>query len=220
VAERLPESNATGGAGLMYGSSGPALFFLRLFERTGDVQWLDLAERALRRDLRRCVPQTDGSLQVNESWRTSPYLDGGAVGIAWVLGELLHYRADPELAAARARLDLAARAPFYLQPGLFGGRAGVIAYLCRDRAGGWGREDPEAARQVAALSWHAIGYQGHLAFPGERLLRLSMDLATGTAGVLLAAGAALHTEPVGLPFLTGGMPVNPLPASAPPLTEA
>ena len=37
---------------------------------------------------------------------------------------------------------------------------------------------------------------------GEELLRLSMDLATGTAGVLLLAlGAALHDEPVGLPFL-------------------
>jgi len=33
------------------------------------------------------------------------------------------------------------------------------------------------------------------------LLRLSMDLATGTAGVLLATGAALHDEPVTLPFL-------------------
>jgi hypothetical protein len=33
------------------------------------------------------------------------------------------------------------------------------------------------------------------------LLRLSMDLATGTAGVLLAMGTALHDEPVGLPFL-------------------
>lgn len=28
-----------------------------------------------------------------------------------------------------------------------------------------------------------------------------MDLATGTAGVLLALGAALHDRPAGLPFL-------------------
>jgi hypothetical protein len=33
-----------------------------------------------------------------------------------------------------------------------------------------------------------------------------MDLATGTAGVLLALGAALHEEPVHLPFLG---PVRP-----------
>ncbi|ETK31366.1 hypothetical protein MPTA5024_35650 [Microbispora sp. ATCC PTA-5024] len=208
VAARPPR--LSGPAGLMHGPSGAALLFLRLFEKTGDARWLDEAERAIRDDLRRCVRQADGSLQVNEGWRTSPYLGGGAVGIAWVLGDLLHYRPDPDLAAARARLDLAARAPFYLQSGLFAGRAGIIAYLCRDRAGGWGREDPEAARQLAALSWHAVGHEGHLAFPGERLLRLSMDLATGTAGVLLAAGAALHGEPAGLPFLGGAMPAHPL----------
>jgi hypothetical protein len=46
-----------------------------------------------------------------------------------------------------------------------------------------------------------MSYRGHLAFPGNQLLRLSMDLATGTAGVLLALGAALHDEPVHLPFL-------------------
>ncbi|MCT9933823.1 class III lanthionine synthetase LanKC [Planotetraspora sp. A-T 1434] len=212
VVDRLPRlvAGISGGAvpyaGLMYGSSGPALLFLRLYEKTGDVQWLDHAETALRQDLHRCVVQTDGSLQVNEGWRTTPYLDRGSVGICWVLGELLHYRADPELAAARERLDRAARSHFYLQSGLFSGRAGILAYLCRDRAGGWGREDPEAVRQLSALSWHAVGYQGHLAFPGERLLRLSMDLATGTAGVLLAVGAALHGEPVRLPFLGGAMP--------------
>jgi hypothetical protein len=46
-----------------------------------------------------------------------------------------------------------------------------------------------------------MSYEGHLAVPGDQLLRLSMDLATGTAGVLLAAGAALHDRPVHLPFL-------------------
>ena len=57
------------------------------------------------------------------------------------------------------------------------------------------------AAQIRRLAWHALSYEGHLAFPGDRLLRLSMDLATGTAGVLLALGAALHDEPVHLPFL-------------------
>lgn len=42
-------------AGLMFGSSGPALLFLHAYERTGDTGLLDLAETALRQDLRRCV---------------------------------------------------------------------------------------------------------------------------------------------------------------------
>jgi hypothetical protein len=38
-----------------------------------------------------------------------------------------------------------------------------------------------------------------------------MDLATGTAGVLLALGAALHDEPVHAPLLA---PMAPAPAGA------
>ncbi|GAA1298339.1 serine/threonine protein kinase [Planotetraspora silvatica] len=213
LAERLP-GQAPGGTGLMYGASGPALLFLRLYEKTGDVQWLDQAEAALRLDLGRCAVQADGSLRVTEGRRVLAGLDRGSVGISWVLGELLRYRADPGLSAARQRLDRAARSLFHRQPGLFTGRAGALAYLCRERAGGWGLEDPEAGRQLAALSWHSMTYQGHLAFPGERLLRLSMDLATGTAGVLLAVGGALHGEPVGLPFLSGAMPASRQDAAA------
>jgi hypothetical protein len=45
------------------------------------------------------------------------------------------------------------------------------------------------------------------------LLRLSMDLASGAAGVLLALGAAVHEHPVGLPFLSE--PQQPPPHVAP-----
>ncbi|MCC9690595.1 hypothetical protein E4N64_34805, partial [Streptomyces sp. MNU103] len=41
-------------------------------------------------------------------------------------------------------------------------------------------------RQIDALAWHAMSYHGRLAFPGEQMMRLSMDLSTGTAGCLLA----------------------------------
>jgi hypothetical protein len=47
-----------------------------------------------------------------------------------------------------------------------------------------------------------MSYQGQLAFPGHQMMRLSMDLATGTAGCLLALAAAFD-EGAGahLPFL-------------------
>jgi hypothetical protein len=41
------------------------------------------------------------------------------------------------------------------------------------------------------------------------LLRLSMDFATGTAGVLLALGAALHDQPVRAPLLALSRPATP-----------
>jgi hypothetical protein len=210
VADRLGDEQSvpevSGGehpyAGLLRGSSGPALLFLRLHAETGDPALLDLAETALRQDLRRCVHrEEDGALEVNEGWRTMPYLVDGSVGIGLVLDEYLRERDDDELAQASADVRKAAAAQFYIEPGLFYGRAGIILYLSRLHAQGDARKDPLVAAQIRRTAWHAVKYKRHLAFPGEQLLRLSMDLASGTAGIMLALGAALHDAPVQLPFL-------------------
>ena len=55
-------------------------------------------------------------------------------------------------------------------------------------------------RHMRLLSWHALPYQGCLAFPGDQLARLSTDLATGAAGILLALHAARTGAPP-LPLL-------------------
>ncbi|GII91690.1 class III lanthionine synthetase LanKC [Sinosporangium siamense] len=202
----VPTISGEGGlhAGLMNGSSGPALLFIRLYERTGDTGLLDLADVALRQDLRRCTVQSDGSLQVNEGWRTMPYLDRGSVGIAWVLREYLRHRPGGDVEKGLAALDRAARSPFYIQSGLLTGRAGVLAYLAAHPDAS-GPDGTVLDAQLGAMGWHAMPYKGHTAFPGERLLRLSMDLATGTAGVLLAVGAAIG-ETAPLPFLAASRP--------------
>ncbi|MFC6016879.1 class III lanthionine synthetase LanKC [Plantactinospora solaniradicis] len=209
-------------AGLTRGRSGPALMFLRLYELTGDTTLLDRAAGALRHDLRRCVLRPDGALEVNEGWRTMPYLAHGSVGIGLVLDQYLRHRPDTALAEAATAIRLGARAPFYAQSGLFAGRAGIIAYLAARATDDHDREADRAelAVQVSRLAWHALPYRGFLAFPGEQLLRLSMDLATGTAGVLLATGAALHDEPVTLPFLaplSGATKLPSLPRGAHPI---
>jgi hypothetical protein len=164
---------------------------------------------ALRQDLRRCRRRADGSLQVDEGWRTMPYLADGSTGIGLALDAYLARRPDAELAEARDGIALAARSAFYVQSGLFAGRAGIVLYLARHRPA-----DPaELDRQTRALSWHALPYGGGLAFPGEQLMRLSMDLATGTAGVLLALAAAAGEPAAQLPLLDG-TPGPPAPAGA------
>ncbi|MFP5362209.1 MAG: class III lanthionine synthetase LanKC [Thermoleophilia bacterium] len=187
-------------AGLLRGSAGPALLFVRLYERFGDPTLLDLARTALGQDLRRCVVRDDGAMDVNEGWRTMPYLADGSIGISIVLGEYLAHREDERFAAAIPAIRKSAHCGFYIEPGLFWGRAGMILHLAREQAE-HRAQDEVIAMHIRRLSWHAMSYRGELAFPGEELLRLSMDLATGTAGVLLALGAALHDEPVDLPFL-------------------
>lgn len=191
-------------AGLLFGSSGPALLLLHAYERTGDSGLLDLASIALRQDLRRCVRADDSTLQVNQGWRTLPYLEEGSAGIALVLDRYLRHRPDDPLAAYLEPLALVTHCRYFVQSGLLTGRAGMIltaAALARSAGQPAGAPDDVITELVRGLGWHALPYGGGLAFPGNQLLRLSMDLGSGTAGVLLALGAALHDEPVHLPFL-------------------
>ncbi|MEV0990339.1 class III lanthionine synthetase LanKC [Streptomyces sp. NPDC049949] len=195
-----PEQRPTR-AGLMYGNTGPALLFLRLYERTGDKELLLQAARSLHRDLDRCVTSAYGTLQVNEGWRTMPYLGEGSVGIGMVLDDWLEHAPDERFEQARREIVRAAQATFYAQPGLLRGAAGMILHLARTTTPGPGTGPADIARQIDALARHAVPYQGHLAFPGEQMMRLSMDLATGTAGALLALGSAAPGGRAHLPFL-------------------
>ncbi|MDF3298979.1 class III lanthionine synthetase LanKC [Streptomyces tropicalis] len=204
LVERLGEpvpDTARPRAGLMRGASGPALFLIRRYEATGERELLDAAAVALRRDLDRCVVQKNGGgLEVDEGWRTLPYLGDGSAGVGMVLDDYLAHAADERFERARDAVLTAATSRFYAQPGLLQGRAGMILHLARTTAPG--ATGPRLAEQVGALGWYAMAYEGQLAFPGHQMMRLSMDLATGTAGCLLALAAALDAGAgAGLPFL-------------------
>ncbi|GLY22909.1 class III lanthionine synthetase LanKC [Micromonospora sp. NBRC 101691] len=221
VVDRLaddPGPDISGGvhpyAGLLRGRSGPALMLVRLYELTGDATLLEHAATALRQDLRRCVVRPNGALEVNEGWRTMPYLGQGGVGVGLALDQYLTHRDDDGFARASAAAYQAARSPMYAQSGLFAGRAGIVAYLAATAR--TPEQRPELDAQLRRLAWHAMPYADGVAFPGEKLLRLSMDLGTGTAGVLFALGTARHDEPLTLPFLAplAGAPELPSPTGA------
>ncbi|WP_416968962.1 class III lanthionine synthetase LanKC [Streptomyces sp. 4F14] len=200
-------------AGLMRGATGPALFLLRHYERTGDKALLEAAATALRRDLDGCVVQESGALEVDEVWRTMPYLGDGSAGIGLVLDDYLAHTADDAFEQARTGILTAATCRFYAQPGLLQGRAGMILHLARTTAPG--ATGAHLTAQIDALDWLAMPYRGQLAFPGHQMMRLSMDLATGTAGCLLAVASALAEDATAahLPFL-------PPPARRPQSTTA
>jgi tRNA A-37 threonylcarbamoyl transferase component Bud32 len=194
-------ARSSGAAGLLRGASGKALLFIRCYERTGDPAYLNAAEAAIADDLDRCVTDGNGALQVNDGWRTLPYLAGGSVGIGLVIDQFTAHRRNAAFADAARAIRLAASSCLYAQSGLFNGRAGMLGYLvgAREESG------QEAVRRVARahvdrLAWHAVRYAGGLAFPGDMLFRLSMDLGTGTAGVLLGVASVLTPGGAALPF--------------------
>lgn len=195
VAGRPAPTGPADPAGLLRGASGRALLFIRMYERTGDTAWLDAAEAAIAADLDRCVVDGKGALQVDDGWRTLPYLNAGSAGIGMVIDLFRSHRDGERFAVAAAKIRIAAQSGYYAQAGLFNGRAGMILYLA-----GHDRRDRHAAAHVRGLAWHAVCYAGGLAFPGDMLYRLSMDLGTGTAGVLLGV-AAVYGPPAVLPFL-------------------
>jgi hypothetical protein len=192
-------------AGLMHGYSGPALLFIHLYEQTRDEAFLEFAASALRLDLARCQMTHDGTLQVHDAPRVIAYLATGSAGIGAVLNRYMRHREDQEFAVKQAYIQRACQAEFALESGLFRGRAGFIAYLCHIGVSG---HDPIIKRHLRRLSWHAIPYRRHLGFPGEYLYRLSMDLATGSAGVLLALYMALREPGIFLPFLDSPVTVS------------
>ncbi len=214
---QLRESQQIGEArqGLAYGASGAALLGVRLYEETKDPWLLDLAEHALRHDLEACRNMEDGTVQLADGDRVLPYVEIGSTGIGLVLREFLTHRPDSPLAALEVGIARCCDVEFTIQSGLFNGRAGFVAYLTQLRDARAAGTDPnlnldgldiEAMldRHIRRLAWHAMSRDGAMTFPGDQLLRLSTDLASGSAGVLLALNAALGTGN-GLPFLSTGI---------------
>ncbi|MEU1403763.1 class III lanthionine synthetase LanKC [Streptomyces sp. NPDC005728] len=181
-------------AGLMHGWSGPALLFTRLFADAAadaDERHLDLARLALTRDLDRCTTSPEGHLQVRDGRVWLGGLERGSAGIALALHTYLRYAHHPALASARDRIQAGLDTELLPSPGLFTGHAGhayTLAHL----------DDPSGSHaHLHRLAPHVVPCQGTTAFALDSLQHLSMDLATGTAGVLLAAHVARTARPNG-----------------------
>ncbi|MYT26956.1 serine/threonine protein kinase, partial [Streptomyces sp. SID7760] len=201
ILDKRGRDDARRPAGLLAGASGAALALIRLHEHSADDTLLERAAALLDLDLDRCLTVADGTTQVVDGRRVLPYIETGSAGIGLVLHALLAHRPESAASSYEEGIRRAAEPEFIIQPGLFNGRAGLIGYLALTaaradaRAGSPGGTAALLDRHRALLTLHHVTYAGHLAFPGDQLLRLSADLATGSAGVLLALGTALHTTP-------------------------
>ncbi|MBC3841321.1 hypothetical protein GXW82_16510 [Streptacidiphilus sp. 4-A2] len=116
----------------------------------------------------------------------------------------------PAFGDALAAADRACMPREVIAAGLFEGRGSMLLHLAgqvRRRRADATRADLAVDcgslldRHLRDLSWQVTGLRGHYTVPGRRLLRLSTDLATGAAGLLLAVHEAVR-GPVPLPGIT------------------
>jgi serine/threonine protein kinase len=195
VADRCTGTLPWNRPGLLRGSSGAAVLFARCAQVSGSSRWMDLARAALRADLRH-GSRAGGRLRLSAG-RTTTSLSDGSAGVALAalsLGPSDHpHSADVVHAAIRA-----AAGQVVVHGGLFTGRAGVI-YLLASAVHRWPSWEAELAEQRGLLGLHAPAFGVGRVLIGERLLRLSTDLATGSAGALLALAAADHPHRALLP---------------------
>ncbi|MEV7292146.1 class III lanthionine synthetase LanKC [Streptomyces microflavus] len=192
---RLPES-----AGLLRGLSGAALLHLELHALTGEDRLREAARTAGERVAGHLVTLDDGTLQVRDGGRNLLYLNQGSSGVALLAQAYTARHEDPALSALIPGVRKGCAMEFVREPGLFMGRAGLVAtagQLSPD-----GRRGPEVLSSVRNLTWHLLADEDRLLVPGATLRRSSADLATGAAGLLLSldflSGATDATAKSGL----------------------
>lgn len=124
-----------------------------------------------------------------------------------VLEQYQRLAGDDEVSDDLAGTVLATGNQFYLFPGLFEGAAGIVLFLAGTRAIGGAERQRRLVEQVQIMNWHVVHVNGRRQIPGSQLMRISTDLATGSAGVVLALAAASDAAAspsgstrVGLPF--------------------
>jgi serine/threonine protein kinase len=185
-------TGATPRVGLLYGRTGPALLLLRLFQQTGDSGYLDAAIDELRADL-----SILGLHGASTGRQLGPGLAGSA-GLAMVTRAILRERTDEHLQQARNSLLSMAYSQYAVPGGLFKGRSGaVLALVDHDQP----TNTAILHSHVEALGWEAVSpAPGRIDFIGDHGHRLSTDLATGSAGVLIALEAVACRAPL-LPFI-------------------
>jgi hypothetical protein len=212
--ERLPDDltpqlSPTTRSGLVGGRAGVALALYHLYRRTGDARHFTRGMRLLREELAYAQPLPVDGLGFKTSHadrRVYPYLFAGSAGYAAVLTRYLAHRPDAEFdedtelgIGAAEVLDRCLRAcsvRFAVFPGLFPGLAG-LAVVIADAGTRLGRPEliDAALTSARGLFRYAIPRDDGVGWLGEPGQRLSADLWSGSAGVLLALLRLTDTAP-------------------------
>lgn len=172
--------------GYAHGASGIALFLLYLYKATQESKYLEYAQLGIEREIARSVDR-DGALawaRSPEDNITFPYWRFGSSGVGSVLirfYDVLRIDRYRELADRAAQYG---SGKYAVSPGQFYGLSGIGELLLdMYHFTGSRRYMDEAYQVVRKILLYQINTERGIAFPGESLMRISNDVATGSAGI-------------------------------------
>ena len=175
--------------GLLNGPTGVSYVCYRMWILTGTKSWLDKAEELLNIDLEQLDDSNNGLLMpLNKGSKKLliPYLGSGSVGVGLVAGLLNRFKGKGKYLNVMEKIAETALTPTIVYSGLFNGRAGLALYVGTMAAQNGFIEKSFYKQMLKKCQMHEVSYGHGLLHVGDGLSRLSTDLATGTAGILLA----------------------------------
>lgn len=195
-----------GTPGLDAGLSGVVVFLTAAWRAAGDDAYLCSAIRLMHAELDQATDTGLRGLRFHDTGgrRMVGYLAIGSAGVATALSRLVTATGDERLTEVLPRVLPACRALCSVEPGLYAGVASW-AFAAAEHADQAGRGDEQAhadaIRIATGLAKYVVRGPGGLRVLGSFESRYHADLATGSAGVLLALARLLRGTGAG--FLTG-----------------
>ncbi|MDK8180403.1 class III lanthionine synthetase LanKC [Paenibacillus sp. UMB4589-SE434] len=187
--------------GLANGSSGVALYLLYLSIATNDSSYLKAGEQALAFELGHLGEIEEGHLSVPRGKVDAPdhvlshYWQDGSAGVASVLVRYWAHTAKSPYYHVLTRLAKDTCKKYTNFPCLFKGLSGLGNLLIDMYQFTNDEYYLEAAHRAASgVMLYRLERPNGITFPGEQLMKVSTDYATGSAGVALFLHRLAHSE--------------------------
>lgn len=166
--------------GLIDGWSGVSLFFLELYKVTNDKKYLDKSQYYIKKDLKN-TKSKDGVLYIVDKYnRLLPYLSGGSIGLALVLKKIQEVKGN-----AIYQNEIKSILPcYYIRSTINGGLfEGFGSYLLLSNLL---LDDSNYTNTILEnLNLFLIDKEDYLVYPSHFGFRLSFDVFSGSAGILI-----------------------------------
>lgn len=179
--------------GLLDGYAGISLFLTLLYEVTQNEKYLSFSEMVIDKEIGNCIESDeDGGLRLLDSKtnRMYPYLSNGSIGLGIAITALNStnkiFCFQDEIKSIVKSLDYR----ITLEPGLFDGISGFLLADCLRGS------NTSIEKTLETLNLFLVKNSETLLVPGKMFYKLSSDIHTGSAGILLGILSAQNNSPL------------------------